>query len=414
MKSAFPLGQRRYAHESSGRRGTIGSMKRTYLDWAAAAPVARRARAAFVTALDAFGNPSSPHAEGRAARDILEDARTRIARLAGVKPDAVLFTAGATEANALALVGFVRALWDAGREPSGMHVLFLPSAHASTRGCMDELSSWGVIVEPLSVPDGRIDLGRLRAQIRPETVLVALEAVCGETGARFDTRGVRRALDEARKAGGARIMLHADASQLPLAESFLLTRLAPDTLTLDSQKVGGVRGAGVLIAPRHMRLSPLIRGGGQERGLRPGTPSSALATAFAVALEEAQDGCVAFSLRASQARERLVARLLPVLPDLRVNEGALNVAHILNVSLPGRDTDYLAALLDEAGYAVSTKSACATEEASSNAVLAFTGDEARASSTLRISWGPTTPMRDLGRFAAALERAVRFLDANVL
>ncbi|MDP3402623.1 MAG: aminotransferase class V-fold PLP-dependent enzyme, partial [bacterium] len=239
--------------------------KRVYLDWAAAAPVLPKAYRAFSKTLSVFGNPSSPHKEGREAHVLLTDARVRIARLAGVKQDAVIFTGGATEANAIAILGQVRAVR---KNMKDVHVLYLPSAHASTRGAIMELEKEGVQIEPLVVTGGSIDLVALKRQIRPETVLVALEVVCGETGTRFDTRGVRQVLDVAQKEGGPRIRMHADASQLPLVESFELTRIASDTLALDAQKVGGVRGIGVLLAPRQVSIEPLILGGGQERGLR--------------------------------------------------------------------------------------------------------------------------------------------------
>lgn len=381
-------------------------MRRTYLDWAAGAPVLPEAMRASVQALQAYGNPSSPHAEGRAARAIVEDARVRIARLASVKADAVLFTSGATEANALALVGQIRARIAKGAPASALHVLYLPSAHASTRGAIKEIAALGVSVEPLSLADGKIDLEALKKQLRPETVLIALEAVCGETGTRFDTRGVRRV-------AGASVSLHVDASQLPLIESFELTRLAADTLSLDAQKVGGVRGIGALIAPRQVAIAPLVRGGAQERGLRPGTEPHAAARAFACALEAAHAGSATFRERAQAQRERLRARLTEV-PDLVENEGGAQAPHIWNISLLGRDTDYLAALLDEAGFAVSTRSACTTDEEGSAAVLALTGDPDRAASTLRVSWGPATRDRDLARFIDALLHAVRFLDAHAL
>ena len=372
-----------------------------------------RAWKAFEGSRNLFGNPSSPHEEGRAAQALLTDARVRIARLAGVKPDAVIFTAGATEANALAIVGQVNAEIAAGKEPGQIHVLYLPSTHASTRGAIDQLRERGVRVEALTLKDAHIDLAALKTQIRPETRLVALEVICGETGTRFDTRGVRQMLDQARTGREARIRLHADASQLPLVESFELTRIASDTLALDAQKVGGVRGIGVLLAPRQVPLKALIEGGGQERGLRPGTESPGLAAAFAAALEEAHLNHASFALHTRMQRERLLQRIEGI-PSLAVNGGKAHAPHILNVSLLGRDTDYLAALLNEAGFAVSTRSACATDAEGSVAVLAYSGDEARAASTLRISWGPSTPERGLVRFADALVRAVRFMDANAV
>jgi len=382
--------------------------RRTYLDWAASAPVSDEARTAFTNALALFGNPSSPHEEGRRARVVLEDARTTIARLASVKPDAVIFTSGATEANALAIVGQVDALIEAGRDPVSVHVLYLASAHASTAGAIEELRKRGVIVEEIALTGMMIDLDAFKLQLRPETALIVLDLICGETGVRFRVRDVRRVLD----AEGSSARLHVDASQAPLEESFELTRLGADTLSLDAQKVGAVRGIGALIAPRQVRILPLMRGGGQERGLRPGTESPALAVSFATALARTQEDRVRFTERSRGMRSMFLSLLMEALPNLMVNEGKDQAMHIVNVSLPGRDTDYLAALLDEAGYAISTRSACASDEQRSQAVMALTGDASRASSTLRISWGPSTGESSLRGFARALISSVRFVDAN--
>lgn len=370
-------------------------MKRTYLDWASAAPVSKGALKAFERAVLTDGNPSAPHTEGRTAKELLESARLTIARLASVKPDSIIFTSGATEANNLALHG-VRG-----------HVLYLPTAHASV---IEPLEAGEAEIEALVLKDGAIDLQALKKQIRPETVLVVMDAVCGETGTRFDTRGVRRTLDEVRPG----IRLHVDASQLPLTESFELTRLAADTVTLDAQKVRGVRGIGALIVRHGVSITPLMFGGGQEQGLRPGTEMPALAAAFAQALTETQKQAEAFSKRAEKDRTVLIETIRTVIPDMEVNVGKEHVPHILNLSFPNRDTDYAIALLDEAGFAVSTKSACETDAEGSRVVLALTGDAVRAASTLRISWGSTTLSKDLVRFASALIHTIRFLDAHPL
>ncbi len=388
-------------------------MRRVCLDWAAAAPVSKRALRVFERTVLKFGNPSSPHTEGRAARDVLEDARTRIARLAGVKAEAVVFTAGATEANALAILGQMRSLIVAGRSPDRMHVLYLPSAHASTRASMRMLEEWGVKVESLVLTDGAIDLAALATQITDHTVLVAVEAVCGETGTLFATRDVRRVLDVARKTGGVRIRLHVDAAHLPRAGSFERTHLGADTIALDAQKVGGVRGIGTLIAPRDIAIAPLYEGGGQERGVRPGTESPALAAAFATALEEAHEYLPSFVARAAAARIHMYERIRIAIPGVLENRGKNGVSHILNLTIPGRDTDYLVALLDEAGFSIATRSACATDDERSVAVEALTGDVSRASNTVRISWGITTSERDLMRGVDALIRAVRFIDNSL-
>lgn len=407
--------------------------KRTYLDYAAGAS----------------GNPSSPHEEGRKAKKVLEDARTTIARLVEVKPDDVIFTSGATEANALAILGTVRGRGtqfsgSLGHGPQSLqklhatpHVLFHPSAHASIVENAKLLAAEGVTVEALPIKNARVDCEALAKMLREETVLVSMDAVCGETGVVWNTREVAHLLrsfaDTVRKSSARAArpvqhdfltasapVLHIDASQAPLTEKISRAHFDADMLTLDGSKVGpshfaqcGGRGIGALIARRTIPMMPLYRGGGQERGLRSGSESPELAREFAAALRAATLGHEAFRASAERERAYLTGTIIGTIPNLHIHEGRRQAPHILNLSLPGRDTDYLVALLDEAGFAVSTRSACETDsEEGSRAVFALTGDRAQALSTLRISWGPTTPPRDLTRFAAALAKAVAFLDSD--
>jgi cysteine desulfurase len=237
--------------------------------------------------------------------------------------------------------------------------------------------------------------------------LIAMEAVCGETGAVWNTREVRAAIG----AAGSAALLHVDASQAPLTQKITCAHFGADLLTLDASKVGQERGIGCLVAHRTIPLAPLYGGGGQERGLVPGSPSPILASAFARDLEAAARGRETFAASAARMRATLLEHV-KMLPDMLVNEGAPQAPHILNLSLIGRDTDYIAALLDEAGFAIATKSACETDsEEGSRAVFAYTGDGARARSTLRISWGPSAGERTLIRFSRALARAVAFVDS---
>ncbi|MCX6787618.1 MAG: aminotransferase class V-fold PLP-dependent enzyme [Candidatus Kaiserbacteria bacterium] len=373
--------------------------RRTYLDYAAGVR----------------GNPSSPHEEGRLAKKMLEDARTAIARLTEVQPDDVLFTSGATESNALAILGHVRALrLLAGPDVPGrnnMHVLYLSSSHASIVENMNVLAREGITIEALPVKDYRIDSERLAAMIRKETVLVSMDAVCGETGVVWNTREVAETLRKARGDGvAARIMLHVDASQAPLTEKISRAHFGADMLTFDASKVSAARGIGMLIAHRTIPLVPLYAGGGQERGLRSGSEAPELAQSFAAALAAAVLGRESFRVSAEKNRTLLKAALTAIL-NIHIQEGRSQAPHILNLSLPGRDTDYIVALLDEAGFAISSRSACETDsEEGSRAVLALTGDPERARATLRISWGPDTYPRELARFAKALIRAVAFID----
>lgn len=381
-------------------------MRRTYLDWAAAAPVHPAAERAFRQALTAHGNPSSAHEEGREAKAMLDDARARIAKLAGARAENVIFASGATEANALAIRGHVRARLRAGALPSELHLLYLPSAHASVVETMKALADEGVATEPLPLVLGDVDIEAMKRLIRPGTTLVCLESVSPETGLRHDARAVKAALPQG-------VALHVDASQSPLFEALERTRWGADLVSLDAQKAGGIRGIGCLIVSPSVPLEAVMEGGGQERGLRSGTPSPALACAFAAALEECARVRESFAAKAERMRARLAERVLGAAEGVHVNEGRKNAPHILNLSFIGIDTDYLQALLDRDGFAVATKSACETDSPDgSRAVLALSCDPARASSTLRVSWGPRTRERDLDRFAEALVRAVSFQKAH--
>jgi cysteine desulfurase len=397
-----------------------------YLDWASSAPVSDSAREAFVAALNVFGNPSSPHTEGVKARMLLENARASIARLAGTKIDSIIFTSGATEANALAIQGFIKGLRESGREAKDIHVLYLPTTHASIVNTMQGLSKDGIRSEALQLLDGAIDLKMLEEQIRPETVLISIDLVCGETGTIFTARDVRRVLDRASRKLHEnsknleslllpRIALHVDASQAPFVESYEHTHLGADLITLDAQKVGGIRGIGALVRVHpSSKISPLMLGGGQEQGLRPGTENPALAAAFAAALTQAQEGREEFVAQSLTAREAFIQMIKEKFPNSEINPNLSSkntfAPHIINISFPGIDTDYAVMLLSEAGFYVSTRSACETDsEEGSKTVLAFTGDAIRASSTLRISWGPSTNLSTLEFFQKELIRTIEFL-----
>lgn len=385
--------------------------QRTYLDHAAGVSGLARGWST------AEGNPSSSHEEGRRSREQLEGARKEIARLVEVQPDDVVFTSGATESNALAILGHVRALRAAGRDDA--HMLYLPSAHASVVENAKLLAFEGVIVEelPISSEGGsssggkeyRVDTEALSKMLRKETALVSMDAVCGETGVVWNTREVASALRESRGSGEGRIALHVDASQAPLTEKVSRAHFGADILTFDASKVGAIRGIGALIAHRTIPLAPLYKGGGQERGLCPGSEAPLLARDFARAFSVAVRARDAFRASAKRERARLVAFIKETIPNVYIQESRWQAPHILNVSLPGRDTDYLVALLDEEGFAVSTRSACETDsEEGSRAVLALTGDPTLARATLRISWGPLIRPRELVRFAKALARSVAF------
>ena len=199
----------------------------------------------------------------------------------------------------------------------------------------------GAIVEELPIRNCRVDIGALGTMLRPETILVAMDAVCGETGVIWNTREVKNTI--------GKTYLHVDASQAPWTEKLTRSHFGADLMTLDGSKVGATRGIGALVAHRTIPLTPLYRGGGQERGLRPGSEAPELAERFAACLRQAASGREQFCASARKNRERLVARIQNALPDVYINESTSadrQDPHILNLSLLGRDTDYLVAFLD--------------------------------------------------------------------
>lgn len=324
---------------------------------------------------------------------MLEDSRTDIARLLEVQSDDVIFTSGATESNALAILGIAKA---------GDHVLYLPSAHASIVENIKLLAERGVEVETLPIKDWRVDCEKLKELLKPNTKLVSMDAVCGETGVIWNTREVKQTI-------GTYVLLHVDASQATLTEKITRAHFGADTLTLDASKVGETRGIGILIAHRTIPLTPLYGGGGQERGLRSGSESPELADKFATCLTQTVLGREKFRASALRTRVELIKAIIKGIPGVCINENSSaggQVPHILNLSLLGRDTDYLLALLDEDGFAVSTRSACETDSTEgSRAVLSLTGDHERAKTTLRISWSPRVNRSELIKFVKALTGA---------
>ena len=363
---------------------------------------------------------------------MLENARTTIARLVECKSDDIVFTSGATDANALAILGRVRAARAGGLEHS--HVLYLPSAHASVVENMKLVENESADIEALPIKNCRVDCDALAKLLRPETVLVSMDAVCGETGVIWNTREVACTLEKSghpmsrgHRMSTFRPVLHVDASQATWTQKLTRAHFGADLMTLDASKVCETRGIGCLVVSRTTALAPLYGGGGQERGLRPGSEASDLAAAFAEGLSRAAEGRAHFCAEASAARAELVKAIRAGVPDVLINESsggfvsphvgtyetpASQAPHILNLSLTRYDTDYIVALLDEAGFAVSTRSACETDsKTGSRSVFALWGDATRAVSTLRISWGPTVGTRALAQFPQALIQAVRFIDS---
>ena len=299
-------------------------------------------------ALDAFGNPASAHAAGRRARRALEDAREQIAALLDASPDEVVFTSGATESNNLALVSL------AGDPPA--HLLASSVEHPSVVEPLRQLAGHGFVVEWLPVGRcGIVNVADLTARLRDDTRLIAVQLANHETGAvqQSSEFGVRSS-----EFGAA---FHCDATQAVGKIPIRFHELGATTLSLSAHKLHGPKGVGALLVRRGTKLRPLLFGGHQQRGRRPGTEAVALAVGLAAALD--------LAVREMDARREIVVRLRRRLLDyLRTHAAPIvlngsedgGLPHTLNLSFPGVKADLLLMNLDLAGVACSTGSACSS------------------------------------------------------
>lgn len=374
--------------------------RRVYLDHAAATPLAPEALAAMMPYLTGcFENPSAPYASARAVRADVEDARARVAHLVGGRPDNLVFTAGATEANNLAFASVSGA------------VVTDAAEHESVLACATARPHAIVGVGR----DGRVEPSAVASALTPETGLVSVELANGEVGTVQDVAAISRVVraERARRleAGERRpLWLHADASQAFPWRAVNVASLGCDLLTLSAAKAGGPKQVGALWAADGVRLRPLVLGGGQEGGVRSGTENVAGVMGMAAAFAAADTGRVEAARRAEGLRGRLLGRLRVAFPWMEVAGPAKprhRLPNILSVSFPGLDARRLVVLLDRAGVEVGTGSACAASRMRTSHVLGALGlDERAVTGSLRISLGTTTTEDEVAFAADVLVRVV--------
>ncbi|MDR1217389.1 MAG: cysteine desulfurase [Oscillospiraceae bacterium] len=366
-----------------------------YFDNAATAPVRDEAARVFLRVTrEAYGNPSSAHAEGRRASDELAATRAALAGAVGAKPSEICFTSGGTESDNLALFGAARTARGAG---TGRHIIISAVEHDAVRAPAERLASQGWDVTALRPDaDGRIPVAELSSALRGDTAIVSVMLVNNETGA---VNPVAEYAGEIKRRGLSAV-LHTDAVQalgkLPLS----FKSLGADLMTVTAHKIGAPRGVGALIIRDGLKLRPTILGGGQEGGRRSGTEPLALIAAFA---EAARLGAAELAQNAENARalrERLVAGIKSRLPGA-VFIGAGDSPYILCVSLPGYRGEVLQSALDAEGICVSRGSAC-KRGARSHVLEAMRLPAAVIDGAIRVSLAPGSTAEHAERFIAKL------------
>jgi cysteine desulfurase len=357
-----------------------------YLDFNATAPIDPRVADEVLTFMShEFGNAGSrTHNYGQIAKERVNRAREEVASVVAAKPDEIIFTSGATESNNLALLGLAAH----GEATGKRHIISTQIEHKAVLEPLEVLQHQGFDVELLAPNEGGwVSSGAVAAALRPDTLLVSVMAVNNETGVIQPIEEIAAAL------AGHEALFHVDAAQ---AYGKLLAPLQQqriDLLSLSGHKIGGPKGVGALVTRRRgykrAPLAPLMFGGGQERGLRPGTLPVALiaglGTASALAVKEA-----AVRTAAAQAvKEELLAALAPLEPELN-GDSERTVATTLNLSIPGVDSEAAIVALKDI-VALSNGSACTSQKYEASHVLTAAGlPKERIAGALRMSWGPGT------------------------
>ncbi|MGH7660303.1 MAG: cysteine desulfurase family protein [Vulcanimicrobiaceae bacterium] len=369
--------------------------QRIYLDYAATAPVRPEVLEA-MRPFEGCANPSSLHAEGRRARAAVDDARARIATILRCKPREIVFTSGGTEADNFAIAGAARA----GRA-RGRHIVASAIEHHAVLRTLEALRDEGADVTLAGVDEnGVVEPKAFAAALRDDTVAAAVMYANNEIG----TIEPVRALADAAHARAVTFVCDAvqAAGSLPLDTG----ALGVDALALSAHKFGGPKGIGALYVRDGTPLSPLIHGGGQERGRRSGTENVAAIVGFATALELAESERDAYSRQTSRLRDRLEAALAGAIAGARINgKAAARLPNISSVTIPGVPVEPLLIALDLEGIAASAGSACATGSLEpSHVIAAVHGRPAGVEATLRFSLGRTTTEAEIDQVAAVLPR----------
>jgi cysteine desulfurase len=363
-----------------------------YLDHSATTPVRAEVLEAMLPFFGPrFGNPSSTHRWGREARVALDEARERVARALGASADEICFTSGGTEADNLAVIGAWRAL-----RASRPAVVSTPIEHKAVLAAVHEIEEEGGTARFADVTsDGIVDRASFEAVLSDDVALCSVMWVNNEIGTVQDVP----AFAAAARARGARF--HTDGVQALGKVAVDLKAVPVDYFSLSGHKVGAPKGIGALFVRRGAPLTPLMYGGQQDRGRRPGTENVAMAVGLARAVELAVAEREAECARVERLRDALEAALVAKIPDAVVHgRRATRAPHVLNISVPGTDSESMLMALDLQGVACSAGSACQSGSIDPSHVLtACRVPHELAVASVRLSLGAMTTEAHVARVA---------------
>jgi cysteine desulfurase len=371
-----------------------------YLDYSANTPVDARVLEQFCAVeRRCIGNANSHHQAGSAAKAEIDAATIKIASLLGVQPAEIIYTSGASEANNFALKGLARLSRYAGR-----HIISTPLEHSSVSGTLTALQEQGYEIDLLDVKqDGTVDLEHLKDLLRPDTICVAITLVDSELGVVQPVQEIAAILK-----AYPHCHLHVDATQA--VGKIPVSFEGVDTMSLTAHKFYGLNGIGLLIKRRNLALEPLIHGGESTTIYRSGTPTVALASSLACALDLAVTDLPGRVGHVAKLNAELRAAL-STYPLVRINSPEHAIPHVLNLSVRNVKGTVFQRELDAKGVCVSVKSACSSDGLPSRAVFAVSRDRRNALSSWRISLSHLTTEDEIKAFLQAFDVCYRELTA---
>lgn len=371
-----------------------------YLDYSANTPVDARVLEQFCAVeRRCIGNANSHHQAGSAAKAEIDAATIKIASLLGVQPAEIIYTSGASEANNFALKGLARLSRHVGR-----HIISTPLEHSSVSGTLTALQEQGYEIDLLDVKqDGTVDLEHLKDLLRPDTICVAVTLVDSELGVVQPVQEIAAILK-----AYPHCHLHVDATQA--VGKIPVSFEGVDTMSLTAHKFYGLNGIGLLIKRRNLALEPLIHGGESTTIYRSGTPTVALASSLACALDLAVIDLPGRVDHVAKLNAELRAAL-STYPLVRINSPEHAIPHVLNLSVRNVKGTVFQRELDAKGVCVSVKSACSSDGLPSRAVFAVSRDRRNALSSWRISLSHLTTEDEIKAFLQAFDVCYRELTA---
>lgn len=383
------------------------TQKRIYLDNAGATPVSKRAADKLVEVLSVFGNPSAIHAEGDQASQFLQKARNTVATLLNVHSYEISFVGTGTESCNLAILGTVARI-----ESIPMpHVITSSIEHPAVLEPIKDLERRGrVRVTYLPVYDnGIVKVKDIREALGEDTVLISIMYANNEVGTIQPIKEIGRAIEEWKREKERSFTsypyFHVDACQAVNYLNMDVLRMKAHLVTINSSKVYGPKGVAALYKREGTTIGHIVHGGGQERNLRSGTESVALASSFAEALAETGEIKEKETARLSILRDYFFEKVMTEIPDVTIyGDRVERLPNNINIRVPGIPSDEMIVRLDTKGFAVSHKSACASSETDGSYVLQALGATVGESlENIRISLGRDTAKEDLDGLIAAMK-----------